>query len=383
MLDRVPPEREADLIILDLHSETEAWGLNIFACPDPLSPRAVTRTVDQVLQAFGKIWGGEMQNTPGLADMLRMITVTLVANPGTTMADIQKLLTDDAFRARLVANVTDPIVRGFWEGEYDSLSTGGKQQMRASILRRIRALLTPLSYNIVAQPTTSVDFRAVMDEGKMLLVQLDAELADLTSILGTVIVGQLLQAALSRKDVEREDRSPFYLYADEYHRFATAFFSTLIQEARKYNIASVMAHQSRYQLKVLGEEISKTPLSVPNIIVFQVTAEDARELSSRFTQPGGDERSYTEWQRSMLAQMVDMPLYTAFCKIGRGQFHIRPYHQPTKADTAKRERLRAASRAQYYRPVTLGHSPAALPDVLPAATNDADAASAILTRIRL
>jgi type IV secretory pathway TraG/TraD family ATPase VirD4 len=267
VLDRIPAEREQDLIVLDLACEHEAWGLNLFACPDPTSAREVARTVDHVLQAFGKIWG-DMQNTPGLADMLRMITITLVSNPGATVADIHCLLADDATRERLVANVNDQTVRDFWDMEYNRLTASGRQQMRASLTRRIRALLTPLLYNIVSQATNSIDFRSVMDEGKILLVQLDAELEDLTSILGTVMVGQLLQAALSRKDVEREDRRPFFLYADEYHRFATPFFSDLIQESRKYNIATVMAHQSRYQLKILGEEISKTPLRACYEITF-------------------------------------------------------------------------------------------------------------------
>src|SRR3712207_6219931 len=100
-----------------------------------------------------------------------------------------------------------------------------------------------------------------------------------------------------------------------------------------------MAHQERYQLRVLGEEISKPPLGTPNLVVFQVASEDARELVGRFTQLVNDDRSHAEWQRSMIAHMVDMPLYTAFCKTGNGQFRIRPRHLPVPVDTQKRERL--------------------------------------------
>src|SRR5207253_10974749 len=115
-------------------------------------------------------------------------------------------------------------------------------------------------------------FREIMDSKKILLVQLDANLEQITSLIGSVIVGQLLNAALSRKDIPEEKRTQFNLYADEYQRFATPDFATLLAEVRKYKIATTVAHQFRDQLDQANKGAT---LNAANMVVYQVSGADA------------------------------------------------------------------------------------------------------------
>ncbi len=283
ILDRVPTHREEDVIVLDMLHEDRTWGLNLFSCEDPTSQRAVARTVDQVLQAFSKLFG-DLDRTIGVADLLLSLTHTLVSTPGTTMTDIPRVLVDDAYRAKLVANVKNQVVRDFWAYEYDTLTDSAKRTLRQSTLRRIRQFLSqPTVANIVKQKTNSVNFREAMDSGKILLVQFDPQMRQETAFLGTVVVLRLLAAALSRSDThDQAARRPFFLYADEFQRFATDSFGDMIQEARKYNLGVIMAHQMRSQLQELGRAIAAAPLGAPNLILFQVQEKDAAELAGRF-----------------------------------------------------------------------------------------------------
>src|SRR5205085_10943425 len=126
---------------------------------------------------------------------------------------------------------------------------------------------------------TTLNFREIMDRGKLLLVQLDANLEQITSLIGSVTVGQHLNAALSRKDTPEEKRVQFNLYADEYQRFATPDFATLLAEVRKFKIATTIAHQFRDQL---DEKNKGATLNAANLVAYQVSGADAEELAKQF-----------------------------------------------------------------------------------------------------
>ena len=140
------------------------------------------------------------RDTPLLIEYLRACTHTLVANPGYTMADIPLLLTNEACRKTFLGNVRDAEIRRFWE-EYDAMSLKDQREERSGILRRVREFLQPLTINLVGQANTTINWRAIMDAGKILLVKLDARLESVTSLIGSVIVAQLLNAAYSRADL--------------------------------------------------------------------------------------------------------------------------------------------------------------------------------------
>jgi len=276
VLARVPPEREDDIILWDITDVEYPFGLNLYECQNPHSPEQREMQVDQVVETFAKIWE-DVSWGPRIEEVLVNTAITLVENPGMTMAEIPKLLADAAFRARLVANVRNKNVRDFWD-RYDRKKLPDQDAYTESTLNKMNRFLSQDTlYHIVGQSKTAINFRAVMDTGKVLFVRLDAQRKTLTKLVGSVIVGQILSAALSRADTAY--RRPFFLYADEYPFFATPSFAELIDQARKYNVSTVIAHQRRDQLDY---EHRKAPLGAANLIVFAVQGADAEELALQF-----------------------------------------------------------------------------------------------------
>lgn len=308
VLVRLPETRVNDVIYLDMDDAQWPFGLNIVACADTSNSQLVEKTAEQFVHIFKKLWGeGETASWgPRLEDLLSNIAYTLLANPGFTIAHVPKLLYDDAFRSRLVANVNNQDVQDYWTYEYDTLRDAQQQEIRASTLNKVRPFVrNQLVRRIVGQGGSKLDFRAFMDEQRIVLVRLNVELETATALLGATIVAQVLNAALSRRDMPEEERKklPFHLYADEFHRFATPAFSTLIHEARKYGVATIIAHQERFQL---DEKYRRDPLGAGTIVVFTIPGEDAKDLSLEFNaEPRPGERVLKMVTEPVYEQQVD------------------------------------------------------------------------------
>jgi hypothetical protein len=289
ILLHVPAERVDDVILLDPADIAYPFGLNIFACnrDDPRERDLVTSTVmDTLYKLFYMSWG------PRMEDLLRHSIQTLLYLPDSTFLELLLLLTDFERRQSLIrpACEADPILKHYWEQQFpDSYWEHGKlkapreqTELIGSSLNKIgRFLVNPVIRNIIAQPENSVSLRRVMDEGKVLLVNLSkGDIgADNSAFLGSVLVNQLLIAALSRRSLPVEQRRPFYLYVDEYQNFATESFPQLQSEARKFAITTTVAHQYRDQL---DDSNKGSTLNVANLIVFRVSGKDALELSGQF-----------------------------------------------------------------------------------------------------
>ena len=277
ILSRITDTREKDVIFLDIADEDFPFGVNLFSCSNPSSLKAVQYVVDQVMHIFDKLFDVD-SSTPLLSEYLRNCTHTLVVNPGYTMADIPLLLLNSECRKKLVSGVTDSDVRLFWQ-TYDQMKPSEQREEAASTLRRVREFLQPLSRNIVGQASTTINLRSVVDERKILLVKLDARLPSVTSLIGSVIIAQLLNAAYSRIDLDVTKRKQFNVYADEFQRFATEDFATLLTEARKFGIATTIAHQMREQLDAQNRGAT---LNVANLVMFKISGKDAEELAAEF-----------------------------------------------------------------------------------------------------
>src|SRR5207248_11328236 len=149
-----------------------------------------------------------------------------------------------------------------------------------STLNKIDEFLSlPVIQQIVGQSVSTLDFQKIMDEGKILLVKLPARLEQVSSLIGSIIIGQLLNTAYARSHIPPQMRKQFCIYADEYQRFATPDFATLLVEARKFGIATTIAHQFRNQLDVNNKGAT---LNAANMVVFAVSGEDAEELAKEF-----------------------------------------------------------------------------------------------------
>lgn len=281
ILARIPREREKDVVLLDIMDEDYPFGVNLFTCSNPNSAKAVQEVVDQVMHVFEKIFGVG-QDTPMILEYLYNCTATLVANPGYTMADIPLLLTDEQCRRKLVANVTDMDVLGFWR-QHDQKKPGDQYNDLSSTLRRVRQFLQPLSRPIVGQSTSTIDLQSIMNEGKILLIKLSTRLPSITSLIGSVMIALFLNAAYNRPVNKRRQ---FHLYADEFQRFATEDFATLLEEARKFGIATTIAHQNRGQLDTKNSQLETNlkdrTRSVANLAMFKINGKDADDLVAEF-----------------------------------------------------------------------------------------------------
>ncbi len=282
VIARLPGKAEEEkVVLLDITDEDYPFGLNLFTCSNPKSAVAVQYVVDQIMHVFEKLLGVS-HDTPLILQYLRNCTYTLIANPGYTMAEIPLLLTDRNCRQQLVANVQRLQTRLFWQ-QYDQMKPGEQIEQMASIQRRVDDFLQDLILPIVGQANTTINVQKIMDEGKILLVKLSPQLDSVSSLIGSLFIALLLNAAYARPTNKRRQ---FHVYADEFERFATEDFATLLEQARKFGIATTIAHQNRGQLNSanskLETDLKDRSRSVGNMVVFRVNSKDADDLAGEF-----------------------------------------------------------------------------------------------------
>jgi type IV secretory pathway TraG/TraD family ATPase VirD4 len=167
------------------------------------------------------------------------------------LIDIPRLFTDEAFREYKISKVTNPMVRNFRERTYASIGDREKEEIIPYLTAKFVSFTTnSLIRNIIGQSKSVFNFRKIMDEGKILLVNLSkGKIGDLnTQLLGMIIVSQISNGAMSRADIEEDQRKDFYLYVDEFQNFVTNTFADILSEARKYHLSLIMAHQYIAQL---------------------------------------------------------------------------------------------------------------------------------------
>jgi Type IV secretory system Conjugative DNA transfer len=218
----MPEERLKDVLYLDLTDSTCSFGLNFFECPTGADDSEAAIIASFVMHVFEKVWAVGPE-TPRLAQVLRNTTRVLIENPGVgTFSEIPLLLWDDGVREKLVRRVTNTQTKLFWQ-QYNKKTPRDREELTASTMNKVDAYLNePLIARIVSQSASTIDFRRIMDEGKILLVNLSPQLEEASRLIGAVVIGRLLMAAFSRKDTPEEKRRPFLLYCDEFQRFGSS-----------------------------------------------------------------------------------------------------------------------------------------------------------------
>ena len=232
-----------------------------------------------VLKRMFESWG------PRLEYILRYTILALLDYPNSTMIDITRMLTEKGFREDVVSHVKDPVVRQFWVAEFGSWDMKFQTEAVAPVLNKIGAFTAnPLVRNIVGQPKSSFNIREIMDSGKIFIVNLSRGLVgeDNAAVLGSLLVTKIQLSAMSRADMELEQRRPFYLYVDEFQNFATDSFATILSEARKYGLNLTVANQYISQME---PEVADAIFgNVGSLITFRVGADDAG-LLQKYVEP--------------------------------------------------------------------------------------------------
>lgn len=308
-LSLIPADRAHALAYLDPADLERPVAFNVL---DKVPPDSRPLVADNVVACFRHVWSDSWG--PRLEHILHGAVRTLLDSPGTSLLCIPRLLLDSTYRARIVARVTDPVVRSFWHSEYEAYDERYRTEAIGPILNKIgRVLSAPAIRNIVAQPKSTVDLRKIMDEGRYLIVNLakGALGEGHAHLLGALLTTALAQAALSRANVPEHERNPFHLYVDEFQSFATDSFGLILSEARKYALALTLSHQFLGQLPptlraaVLG--------NAGNVIAFRLGAEDAPLMAAHIGLANSnalmDLPNYATWSRFLTGGGPTGPIF--------------------------------------------------------------------------
>ncbi|MDB5167499.1 MAG: hypothetical protein JWN26_644 [Candidatus Saccharibacteria bacterium] len=275
----IPGSRLEDVVYFNPADTAYPLGFNPLEVTDPTQKTNISSEVIGVLKRmFGESWG------PRLEYILRYTILALLDRPTTTMLDITRMLTDKKFRKETLDYCKDSVVLNFWNVEFASWNDKFVSEAIAPVLNKVGAFTAnPIIRNIIGQPKSTFNIRKIMDEGKILIVNLSKGLIgeDNAAILGAFMVTKIQLASMSRSDIERvEDRRPFYLYVDEFQNFATDSFATILSEARKYGLNLTVANQ---YISQMNETVRDAVFgNVGTMISFRVSADDAPILSKQF-----------------------------------------------------------------------------------------------------
>jgi len=338
VLDFVPDGRVDDVIYFNPSDLDFPTAFNPLYCQDPQSRYLVA---SGLISVFKKIWS-EFWG-PRLEHILRHAILTLLEHTGCTLLDIPRLLTDKEFRLEVLRHVRQEQLREFWFSEFDKYSVWLRSEATSPILNKIgQFLANPILRNIVGQRMSAFDLRAVMDRGRILLVNLAKGRIgeDNSSLLGSMIVTGLQLAALSRADVPEDRRRPFYLYVDEAHNYLTLSFADILSEARKYGLNLVLSHQYGEQLE---EKMMAAILgNVGTIISFRVGIEDAKWLAREFYPVFGE------------ADLAALPNHHIYLRLMIDGAPSRPFSAmtlpPPPVTASSRRAIMESSRQKYTRP---------------------------------
>ncbi len=275
----VPENRINDVVYFNPADTEYPVAFNPLELSDPArKPNVSSEVIGVLKRMFGDSWG------PRLEHILRYTLLALLDRPEATLLDISRMLTDKDFRKETLDYCRDVTVLQFWKHEFGQWNEKQVNESIAPVLNKVGAFTAnPIIRNIIGQPKSSFDIRKIMDEGKILVVNLSKGLIgeDNAGILGAFIVTKVQLAAMSRSDIpDVADRRPFYLYVDEFQNFATDSFAVILSEARKYGLNLTVANQ--YISQMTDSVRDAVFGNVGTTISFRVSADDAPILSKQF-----------------------------------------------------------------------------------------------------
>ncbi len=285
----IPKHRAKDVIVFNPADTDRPMGLNLLEAG---SPEQKDRASLDAMNIFIKLFGNEIFG-PRIQHYFRNGCLTLMddEDEGATLIDLPRLFVDDAFQKYKVSKCKNTVVKQFWENEMAKTGAREKEEMIPYFSSKFGPFITNTTMrNIIGQNKSAFNVRQVMDDGKILLVNLSkGRIGDVNAqLLGLIFVNKISMAAMSRADIPEKERRDFYLYVDEFQNFATDAFADILSEARKYKLALIMAHQYIAQLQTTQNYEKQSKLkdavfgNVGTMMSFKVGAEDAEYLEKEY-----------------------------------------------------------------------------------------------------
>lgn len=341
VLAATPPQRSNDTILFDAGDSEHPIAFNIFDCPlSEQRPLVASAIVGTFKRLYAEFFGPRMEH------FFRNAVLALLETPGSTLLSVLRFLGDAPYRASVLQGVSDPIVRSVWLREFAGMPAKLQAEAIAPIQNKVGAFASsPLLRNIIGQPRSTLNLRSVMDEGKVLLVNLSKGRVgdDASALLGSFLVTALQLAAMGRAELPEEQRRDFYLHVDEFQSYCgTESFATILSEARKYRLNMTLAHQ--YLAQVAESTLHAVFGNVGTLIAFSVGAEDAEIVARQL----GGQLSPTD--------VLSLPAYHAYTRLLIRGSPSKPFVLQTlppaqrRVDPRRAEAVRRASRERYARP---------------------------------
>jgi len=289
ILKLIPPNRVEDVIYFNPNDTERPIGMNLLeARTEDEKHFAATSIINLMYKLFDPYKTGIVG--PRFEHGVRNAMLTVMAEPGNTFVELMRAMTDSRYVQELLPKVNDPIVRRYWTDQIAQTSDFHKSEVLDYTVSKFGRFVTnKLIRNIIGQSQSSFDFRKIMDEGKILLVNLaKGELGEENSnFLGLLLVPRILMAAMSRADVPMEQRRDFYFYVDEFQNFATPDFAVILSEARKYRLGLCVANQFIGQVE---DEVKNAVFgNVGTKISFRVGVSDANFLAHEYAPVFGED----------------------------------------------------------------------------------------------
>jgi hypothetical protein len=344
ILNSVPSSRVNDVIYFNPADLDHPLAFNILESVDPRYKHLVA---SGLMGVFTKIWANLW--SARMEYILNNTILALLDSPGNTLLGITRMYVDKKYRKKIVDNVKDPMVKAFWTDEFANYNEKYRTEAIAPIQNKVGQFLSSgIIRNIVGQPRSTIDLREIMDQQKILIMDLSKGKVgeDNSALLGAMLVTKIQLAAMSRTDIAEKDRKDFYLYVDEFQNFATDSFATILSEARTYRLNLIVGHQ--YIGQLVQDKSTKVRDAifgnVGTLVVFRIGAEDAEFLVKEF------EPIFTE------VDIVNLPKYAILLKLMINGVASDPFSAMTLPPnpnflTGNIEKVLKVSRELYANPV--------------------------------
>lgn len=342
LLEYIPPERVKDVLYFAPHDMDHPVSFNVM---EDVGPDKRHLVVSGLMSVFEKIWVDAW--SARMAYILQNTLMALLEYPDATLLGVNRMLSDKNYRKKVVDNITDPSVKSFWVDEFAKYNERYMQEAGDAIKNKIgQFTANPLIRNIIGQPKSSFDIRQMMDERKILIMNLSKGLIGETNanLLGSMLTTRIYLAAMSRADLPADlmQKMPnFYFYVDEFQSFANATFANILSEARKYKLNLTIAHQYIEQME---EDVRNAVFgNVGTTIAFRVGPFDAEILETIFA------------PKFMAVDLVNLGFAQIYLTlmidgIGSAPFSAVTLPPLARGERSNRDEIVEESRRQFARP---------------------------------